>query len=193
FLAIGEFPMSGHRFDAKQVGRLNHVGAARGVRQPGALPGIAAVEQQRALRSYLIAQPLDQGFQLREAAELAEAASGFFEIKRGERISIGALRLDAEPVEEGAANKMRWLPGHCAEAKIDARFAKIAGQELRMRIGDVQNAGVAEAFEIVNPALRAARSPRQAAGERCGARYFKNIPAGEGHDWRCAILFKERQ
>jgi hypothetical protein len=88
---------------------------------------------------------------------------------------------------------MRWLTGHCAEAEIDARFAKIAGQKLRMGIGDVQNAGVAEAFEIVNTALRAPRSPRQAAGERCGARYFKKIPAVEGHDWRCAILFEGRQ
>src|SRR5580704_5157239 len=125
---------------------------------------------------------------MREAAQLAEANRRLFEIERRESISIGALRLDAETIEKGAADEMRRLPGHRAEAEIDARLTKISRQKLRMRIGDVQDAGIAEALEIVNAALRAVRSSRQAAGERCGARYFKKIPAVEGHDRHCAIF-----
>ena len=38
-----------------------------------------------------------------------------------------------------------------------------------MRVGDVQDQGIAEAIEIVGT-VGAAREPRQAACERCGAR-----------------------
>ena len=169
-LAIGEFPVPGHRFDAEQVGGFDHVGAAQGVGEPRALPGVAAVEQQGTLRAGVVAQSIDQGFQMRKAAELAEAGRGFFEIERGEGIGVGALRLDAESVEKGAADEMRRLSSHRAKPEIDARLAKIAGQKLRMRIGDVQDARIAEAFEIVDAGIGAARAARQAAGERGGAR-----------------------
>ena len=73
-LAIGEFPMAGHRLDAEQVGGVDHVGALHGVGEAGALPEIAAVEQQRASGADVAAQAIDQRLQMREAAELAEAS-----------------------------------------------------------------------------------------------------------------------
>ena len=39
--------MPGHGVDAEQVRGLDHGGALRGVGEPGALPEIAAVEQER--------------------------------------------------------------------------------------------------------------------------------------------------
>ena len=51
--AIGEFPMPGHGVDAEQVGGLDHVGALRRIGETGALPDVAAVEQQRIARCRL--------------------------------------------------------------------------------------------------------------------------------------------
>ena len=79
--AIGEFPMAGHGLDAEQVGGFDHVGALHGVGEAGALPQIAAVEQQRACGSDVAAQAIDQRLQMREAAELAKASRGFLEIE----------------------------------------------------------------------------------------------------------------
>src|SRR5579871_2481350 len=85
---------------------------------------------------------------------------------------------------------MRRLACHRADAEIDARLAEISGQELRMRVGDVQDARIAEMLEIVDASFRAAHKARQAGSERCGARHFKDIPAADGHGRQRAILQK---
>src|SRR5258708_23380456 len=106
-LAIGEFPMAGHRLDAEQVGGVDHVVALHGVRKAGALPEIAAVEQQRTPRADLAAQPVDQRLQMREAAELSEPRGRLLEFDKGEGIGIGAIRADAEAIEKSLADQMR--------------------------------------------------------------------------------------
>src|SRR3954451_19779864 len=104
-LAIREFPVPGHRLDAEQVGHLHHVGALHGVGEAGALPEIAAVEQQGASRTDIAAQAIDQRFQMCEAAQLAEACRGFLEIEAGKGIGVGAISPDSEPVDEGTADQ----------------------------------------------------------------------------------------
>jgi len=174
--------MAGHRLDAEQIRGLDHVGALGGVSLSRALPEIAAIEQQRAARTDIVAQPVDQGLQMGEAAELAEARGGFFEIQKRECIGIGAVGLDAEAIEEGAADQMRRLALHRADSEIGAGFAKIGRPQLRMGIGHVQDARVAETLQIVNTrAVGAARSQRQRRRQRGGAGKLKKIPAADGH------------
>src|SRR5205085_3388203 len=105
--------------------------------------------------------PVDQRLQMREAAEFAEAGGRFLEIDAGEGISVGAVRLDVEPVEKGPADQMRRFPLQGADPEIDARFAKIDRQKLRVRVGDMQDARIAEAFEIVDAGPGAACHPWQ--------------------------------
>ena len=135
------------------------------VGEAGALPEIAAIEQQRASCAGVAAQPVDQRLQMREAAELAEPRGAFLEIETGEGIGIGAIGLDAEAIEESLADQMRRLALHRADAEIDARLAKIHRQQLRMGVGHVQDARVAEAFEIVD-ALRVGARGQGAAVPR---------------------------
>ena len=162
--------MAGHRLDAEQVCRLHHVGALHGVGQPGPLPEIAAVEQQRSALSDIIAQAIDERFQMRETTELAESRGRLFEVDAGEGIGIGAVGLDAETVEKGLADQMRRPAGHRADADVDTGLAEIDRLELRVRIRHVQDARVAEAFEIVDArGISAARKPGQAARERHGS------------------------
>src|SRR5580704_18086764 len=77
---------------------------------------------------------------------------------------------------------MRRLSLHRAEPEIDAGFAKISRQQLRMGVGDMQDARIAEAFEIINACgVGAARATRRSARKRNGARESKKIPAADGH------------
>jgi hypothetical protein len=180
--AIGEFPMAGHRLDAQQIRRLDHVGALRGVGQSCALPRIAAIEQQGAFGPGVVAQAIDQRLEMREAAELAKSRGGFFEIEKGEGVGVGAVGPDAKPIEKGAADQMRRLSGHRADPEIDARFAEIDRQQLRVRVGDVQDTRIAEAFEIIDAyVVGGARETWQRRRERGCAREFKKIPAEDGH------------
>jgi hypothetical protein len=106
-------------------------------------------------------------FDVRKAAELAEAARGLLELDAGEGIGIGAVRADAEAIEKRLADQMRRLAQHGADADIDAGLAEEHGSKLRMRIRDVQDARIAEFVDVVDAgAVGAARKARQAGRER---------------------------
>ena len=95
---------------------------------------------------------------MRKAAELAEARRRPSRIRAGEGIGVGAVGADAEAVEEGASDQMRRIAPHRADAEIDARLAEEHRPELRMGVGDVQDARIAEALDIVDAgAVGAAR------------------------------------
>src|SRR5262249_8687146 len=100
----------------------------------------------------------------------------------GEGIGIGAVGADAEAVEKRASDNMRRVAAHRTDADIDARLPEKHRAKLRMRIGDVQDAGVAEALESVDARIvGAACEPRQAAGKRGGACERQEVPAADGH------------
>jgi hypothetical protein len=178
-LAIGEFPMPGHRLDAEQVGGLHHVGAVHRVGEPGALPEIAAVEQDRALVADIGAQLVDQRLQMRKAAEPAEPAGGLLELDAGKGVSVGAVGSDAEAVEERLADQVRRLAGHRTDAEIDAGLAEEHRLQLRMGVGRVQDARVTEAFEVVDArGIGAARKTGQAGRQRLRRRSLSGNPGG---------------
>src|SRR3954453_18170052 len=116
------------------------------------------------------------------AAQLAEAGSGFLEIEASEGICVGAIGADSEPVDEGPADQMRRLALHFANPEVDARLPKINRQQLRMRIGRVQDARIAEPLELVDAGgIGGTRDAWNGARERGCAREFKKIPAADSH------------
>src|SRR3954466_12738009 len=181
-LAVGEFPMPGHRLDTEQVCGLDHVAALHDVGESRALPEVAAVNEQGVLFAGIAAQAVDQRLQMGEAAELAEAACGLLELEAAEGIGVRAVGPDGETVEEGAPDQMRRPSGHLADPDIDAGLAKIDRIELRMRVGEVKDPRIAEPFEVVNArGLSTARKPWQA--ERCGSKacILQEIAAADRH------------
>ena len=72
--AVGELPVAGHDVDAQQLLRVDHVLAPRPQRRRRALPGVAAVEQQRARARR--PEPLHQRGEVREAAHPAVRLRG---------------------------------------------------------------------------------------------------------------------
>src|SRR5690349_13741504 len=76
---------------------------------------------------------------------------------------------------------MRGLARHLADTDIDAGLAEIDRLQLRMRIGHVQDACIAEALEVVDARrLGGARGTDDGAGQR-GARHLQKIPAADFH------------
>src|SRR3954452_9180587 len=181
-LAVGEFPMPGHRLDTEQVCGLDHVAALHDVGESRALPEIAAVDEHGVFFAGIATQAVDQRLQMGEAAELAEASGGLLELEAAEGIGVRAVGPDAETVEEGAADQMRRPSRHVADPDIDAGLAKINRIELRMRVGEVKDPRIAEPLEVVDAlGLSTARKPWQA--ERCGSKacILQEIAAADRH------------
>jgi hypothetical protein len=77
-LAVGRFPVQGHHIDAERLAGVDHVLGVGPQRRAGALPGVAAVEQQRAGRlAFMRLTSVEVG----EAADLAVGLGGLFEIR----------------------------------------------------------------------------------------------------------------
>ena len=157
--------------------------ALHDVGKPRALPEIAAVEQQRTFSPASLRKRSISVFRWAKPPSLPKRRGGLLEIEAAEGIGVGAVGLDAETVEEGAADQMRRLSRHLADADIDAGLAEIDRVELRMRVGDVQDARIAEPFEVVNArGLGAARKPRQARAMRQQRRCsLQEIAAADRH------------
>ena len=177
FFAIGEFPVAGHGIDAEEVCGLDHVGALRRVGKAAALPQIAAVEQQRTARTGIRAQPIDQRFQVGEAAHAAVTLCRLLIIEEGEGVRAAAAWRDAKMLEEGAADQVRRLPAHRADADIDARLTEKNRPQLGMGVGEMQYADIAEPADVVKIVVGRHRDVRGDARCRRGGEPAQEIPA----------------
>src|SRR5258708_11446034 len=90
---------------------------------------------------------------MRKAAEPAETRRGFLEIDIGEGVSVGAVGLDAESIEKGAADQMRRFTGHPAEPEIGARFPKIHRLQLRMPVRPIHDARISQMPHTLDPSV----------------------------------------
>ncbi len=80
-------------------------------------------------------------------------------------------------VEKGAADQMRRVARHGADADIDARLAEIDRRKLRMRVGQMQNAHIAEAADVVQILVGRQCDARNGAGRRRGGAIAQEITA----------------
>ena len=154
---VGKLPVPGHDVDAKQVAGLDHIAPARPVGGTRALPGVAAVEQQRAALGILGTQFLDQRRQVSETADLAEHARRLLEIQVGVGMLLDAAASNTEVLQQLVADQVRRLAIGSADAQIDVGLAEIDRIQLRMAIGKMQDARITECRHIVEFRIIAAR------------------------------------
>src|ERR1700688_1831127 len=114
---------------------------------------------------------------MRKAAHAAIAVRGVLIIEEGEGMRGPAARRDIEIFKEGAADDMRRLSAHVADADIDARLAEIDRLQLGVGIGQMQDADIAEAADVVEVVVSRQRHAWRDA--RCGgdAKPTQEIPA----------------
>ena len=140
--AVGEFPVRGHHVDAERELRGDHVRAPRPQREARALPGVAAVEEQRARP--LGADPLDQRREVRVTADPAVGACGALEVEVGEGVGFARAGRDPERLQQVLAHEVRRPSRRRADADVHARLPEPGRTELGVRVGDVQQRDVAE-------------------------------------------------
>ena len=102
---------------------------------------------------------------------------GLLIIEKCKRVGLAAAGRDAEMIEKGAADQMRRLAAHGADADIDARLAEINRQKLRVRVGQMQDARIAEAADVVRSSSVSAALPdaRQDRRESAASRRNSSI------------------
>src|SRR5688572_30085838 len=118
------------------------------------------------------AQALHQRGEVRVAADLAVAPRQPLEVEVREGVRPSAAWLNAKRLQECRSDDVRRPARSLAEAEIYARFAEMDRQELRVHVGDVQQAGVAEGrgfVELVGGLRLREPGPQRGAG-RSGAR-----------------------
>ncbi len=180
--AIGKFKVPGHGLDAKQIGCLDHVGALRQISESAALPEIATVEQKRASRRHRVSHHIDQGLEMREAAQLAKPPGLLLEVQEREGVCFGAARGYPELLEKSVSNQMRRPRPHRSDADVDAWLPEVNRQQLRVRIGHVQNTRISERLQIVNcVAFRRVGKTRKAGNRGSRHRQFQKVPSTNWH------------
>ena len=98
---------------------------------------------------------------MREAAHAAVVRRGFLVVEIRECVCAAAAGCDAEMLEERLADEMRRLAAHRADADIDARLAEIDRLKLRVRVGLMQDADIAEAADVIEVVVGRCRDLRQ--------------------------------
>ena len=137
-IEVGELPVPGHDIHAEQIAGADHVLAARPVGRSRALPGVAAVQQQRVAGPRLVPQPADQRPQVGKSADLAIALCRIHEVEVADGVCEAAARIDAGVVQQGLTDEMRRLVQRITDAQVDVGLAEIHRQQLGVTVGEVQ-------------------------------------------------------
>ena len=86
---------------------------------------------------------------MREAADLAVAARGLLEIEIGKGMRFEGARCDLEMFEQRFADQMRRFSARRAYADIDVGFTEVGRNQLRVTVGHMQQADIAEGRYII--------------------------------------------
>ena len=154
FGAESRFPVRRHDVDAERDAGVDHVLCIGPQRSGRALPGVAAIEQQRA--GALRADFVYQSFQVGEATDLAVDFGRFGEIEVSEGVGFGAAGLDAEFFQQMPADQVGGLAVGRADPKVDVGLAEPHRHQLGVAVGKVHERDVAVARHIVEIGRRLA-------------------------------------
>ena len=182
--AQGELPVAGHQVDAQQLAGLYHVPALGPQGGGRALPGVAAIQQQRTRAAGLHA--FDQGGQVRKTTHLAVALRRLLKVKVGQRVGLRRASLYAAGAQQVLAHQVRQLAFHAAKAQVDVGLAEINGLELGVAVGHVQERHAAKARDVVQRlgrrggiGLRMTRQPH--TGHGAGPQHLQKFTLGQVH------------
>jgi ribosomal protein L18E len=123
---------------------------------------------------------------VRVAADLAVALGRLDEIEVGQRVRLARARLDAVELQQVLAHQVRRAAARRADAKVGRRLAKVDRQQLRVAVGHVQQADVAERRRVVQrlaagTGSEGAAGRQRQAGGRCSGHQLDELAAIHAH------------
>ena len=140
-------PVCGHDVNPHEQTRIHHVlplGPERGCR---ALPSIASIQEE--CSGARGSQSFDERGHGRKPTHLAIGASGLIEVQRREGVSVFAPRRDAIGFEKMFTHEMGRLTTGGTRPQIDTGLSIIGGNELRMRVGEMQQMHIAQGRQVI--------------------------------------------
>ena len=149
----GEFPVGRHHVHAQHLAGVDHVLAVGPQGRGRTLPGIAAIEQERVWAAGF--DLFDQGGQVGETADLAVGFGGLREIEVAESVRLRRTGLHTVELQELLTDDVRWATQGLTHTQVHVGFTEIHRRELRVAIGEVHEADVAELGHVVQTLSRA--------------------------------------
>jgi hypothetical protein len=126
--------------------------------------------------------------EVREAADLAVGAGCLLEVEVRERMGAHRAAWNVERLQQVLADQVRGLAGRRTDADVDARLAEVQRHQLRVAVGEMEQADVAERRLLVE-ALGGVRLGREHAaaierhpGRRSGGQQLQEVAPGEAHE-----------
>ena len=177
--AVGELPVAGHDVDAQQLLRVDHVLARAST---ATWPSPATCRRRRAAArpgAIAFSRLAPAWRDARSRPSVPYACAARCEVEVGERVRVARAGRDAEMLEQVLADEMRRLAPRGADAEVDVRLAEVDRQELRVAVGEVQQADVAERLDAVVERGAGGEVLRRRAGDRQSGRGSRRrSPAG---------------
>ena len=156
-----EFPVEGHCIGFQQVHDVHDILPFSFVASVGAVPCIAAIQQQRI--GTISANAIDHSRHAVHATHLAIGLTKGCEIIIAQRVVRRATVFDAVQPAEICASDMRHLPFVGPNAKVDFGLAEPDRLQLRMNVRDVDQRNIAESIKLKQIALAQRLLRRQLA------------------------------
>ena len=164
--------MAGGRLHAQRLQHADHVAAPGRERRERALQGVAAVEQQHALRAALGADGVDERRHAVHAADAAVGPGQRLVVVRAQHVGVGRGLGNREGVEQLRAGDVGKLAAGVADAEVERRLAVVEGLQLRVRVRHVQDGELAlgrEPQQVLLPdRLLRGRAAQASAGAKTG-------------------------
>ena len=136
-LAIGEFPMGGHRVRLQDIHDVHHVLARSPVGDIRPLPGVATIEQQHVGLARR-ADGVNHRCHLVKPTHAAIGSGECGKILGGQRIGGRAACVHTKTFQKIGTGDMGRQAGDIADANIGGGFAEEDRHGLGVNIGDVQ-------------------------------------------------------
>ena len=143
FRAIGEFPMADHGFNAQGLLHRHHIGSLGLQIGPGALPGIAAIQQQAAPGAFC-SDGLDDGRHAIHPTHGPEAPGEVSEIKISQRMGQCRAARKAEFSKEGLSRNVRHPAARFPDADLGRGFTKEHRHQLAVQIRHMDQRNLAK-------------------------------------------------
>ncbi len=114
--------------------------------------------------------------EMREAADAPVDGGRPREVEMRQRVGLARARRDAEVAQQALAHQVRRPVCRGADAQVHARLAEVDGAQLRVTVGEMQQADVAELRRVIQRVGSGGAPVEHEAGNRGRREHANEFP-----------------